>query len=294
MAGLCSLRLDHPMEPQADYAHVKQTLAFISQNWREQPSLEVIAAQSGLSPFYLQKLFTRWAGLSPKQFLQAVTLDHARSLLRGDANLLDASHELGLSGPSRLHDLFVTHEGMTPGVYKARGAGLIITYGYHPSPFGTALIMRTQGRLAGLAFADDGGESQALADMTRRWPQADYVEDQAATAALARRVFSRQEWSKVQPLKIIFIGTDFEIRVWETLLSIPLGSASTYSDVAAQLGMPKASRAVGSAVGRNPLAFVVPCHRVLAKSGALHGYHWGLTRKRAMLGWEAGAVHSRL
>ena len=159
------------MEPQADYAHVKQALAFISQNWREQPSLEVIAAQSGLSPFYLQKLFTRWAGLSPKQFLQAVTLDHARSLLRGDANLLDASHELGLSGPSRLHDLFVTHEGMTPGVYKARGAGLTITYGYHPSPFGTALIMRTQGRLAGLAFADDGGESQALADMTRRWPQ---------------------------------------------------------------------------------------------------------------------------
>jgi AraC family transcriptional regulator of adaptative response/methylated-DNA-[protein]-cysteine methyltransferase len=282
------------MEPQADYAHVKQTLAFISQNWREQPSLEVIAAQSGLSPFYLQKLFTRWAGLSPKQFLQAVTLDHARSLLRGDANLLDASHELGLSGPSRLHDLFVTHEGMTPGVYKARGAGLTITYGYHPSPFGTALIMRTQGRLAGLAFADDGGESQALADMTRRWPQADYVEDQAATAALARRVFSRQEWSKVQPLKIIFIGTDFEIRVWQTLLSIPLGSASTYSQVAAQLGMPKASRAVGSAVGRNPLAFVVPCHRVLAKSGALHGYHWGLTRKRAMLGWEAGAVHSSL
>ena len=282
------------MEPQADYAHVKQALAFISQNWREQPSLEVIAAQSGLSPFYLQKLFTRWAGLSPKQFLQAVTLDHARSLLRGDANLLDASHELGLSGPSRLHDLFVTHEGMTPGVYKARGAGLIITYGYHPSPCGTALIMRTQGRLAGLAFADDGGESQALADMTRRWPQADYVEDQAATAALARRVFSRQEWSKDQPLKIIFIGTDFEIRVWETLLSIPLGSASTYSDVAAQLGMPKASRAVGSAVGRNPLAFVVPCHRVLAKSGALHGYHWGLTRKRAMLGWEAGAVHSSL
>jgi AraC family transcriptional regulator of adaptative response/methylated-DNA-[protein]-cysteine methyltransferase len=282
------------MEPQADYAHVKQTLAFISQNWREQPSLEVIAAQSGLSPFYLQKLFTRWAGLSPKQFLQAVTLDHARSLLRGDANLLDASHELGLSGPSRLHDLFVTHEGMTPGVYKARGAGLTITYGYHPSPFGTALIMRTQGRLAGLAFADDGGESQALADMTRRWPQADYVEDQAATAALARRVFSRQEWSKDQPLKIIFIGTDFEIRVWETLLSIPLGSASTYSQVADQLGMPKASRAVGSAVGRNPLAFVVPCHRVLAKSGALHGYHWGLTRKRAMLGWEAGAVHSSL
>jgi AraC family transcriptional regulator of adaptative response/methylated-DNA-[protein]-cysteine methyltransferase len=282
------------MEPQADYAHVKQTLAFISQNWREQPSLEVIAAQSGLSPFYLQKLFTRWAGLSPKQFLQAVTLDHARSLLRGDANLLDASHELGLSGPSRLHDLFVTHEGMTPGVYKARGAGLTITYGYHPSPFGTALIMRTQGRLAGLAFADDGGESQALADMTRRWPQADYVEDQAATAALARRVFSRQEWSKDQPLKIIFIGTDFEIRVWQTLLSIPLGSASTYSQVAAQLGMPKASRAVGSAVGRNPLAFVVPCHRVLAKSGALHGYHWGLTRKRAMLGWEAGAVHSSL
>ncbi|MDP4823368.1 MAG: bifunctional helix-turn-helix domain-containing protein/methylated-DNA--[protein]-cysteine S-methyltransferase [Aestuariivirgaceae bacterium] len=282
------------MEHTADYAHVKQALAFISENWREQPSLEVIAAQSGLSPFHLQKLFTRWAGLSPKAFLQAVTLDHARSLLRKDANLLDAAYELGLSGPGRLHDLFVSHEGMTPGVYKARGRGLTITYGFHPSPFGTALIMTTLGRLAGLAFAEENGEVAALADMTRRWPQADYMEDQAATAALARRVFSRHEWSKDQPLKIIFIGTDFEIRVWETLLSIPLGSASTYSDVAAKLGMPKASRAVGSAVGRNPLAFVVPCHRVLGKSGALHGYHWGLTRKRAMLGWEAGAVQTSL
>jgi AraC family transcriptional regulator of adaptative response/methylated-DNA-[protein]-cysteine methyltransferase len=282
------------MEPQADYAHVKKALAFISENWREQPSLEVIAAQTGLSAFHLQKLFTRWAGLSPKQFLQAVTLNHARNLLRNDANLLDASHELGLSGPGRLHDLFVTHEGMTPGIYKARGRGLTITYGFHPSPFGSALIMTTQGRLAGLAFADEGGEAEALADMTRRWPQADYVENIDATRHMAARVFSRDLWSADEPLKIIFIGTDFEIRVWENLLSIPMGRASTYSQVAAKLGMPKASRAVGSAVGRNPLAFVVPCHRVLGKSGALHGYHWGLTRKRAMLGWEAGAVQSSL
>ena len=279
------------MEKQThDYDLVKHTLAFISENWREQPSLETLADQAGLSPTHLQRLFTRWAGLSPKGFLQAVTLDHARGLLRDSASILDASYELGLSGPGRLHDLFVTHEGMSPGIYKAHGRGLNIQYGFHDCPFGRALILITSEGLAGLAFADHGKEKSALADMTARWPEATYVENQQATAAYAKRIFESERWKPDQPLKIVFIGSDFEIRVWETILRIPFGKASTYSDIASHIGKPKAARAVGSAVGKNPISFVVPCHRVLEKSGGLGGYHWGLTRKRAILGWEAGAM----
>ena len=279
------------MEKQTnDYDLVKHTLAFISENWREQPSLETLADQAGLSPTHLQRLFTRWAGLSPKAFLQAGTLDHARGLLRDSASILDASYELGLSGPGRLHDLFVTHEGMSPGIYKAHGRGLSIRYGFHDCPFGRALILITSEGLAGLAFADHGKEKSALADMTSRWPEATYVEDQQATASYARRIFEAERWQPDQPLKIVFIGTDFEIRVWETILRIPFGKASTYSDIACHIGKPKAARAVGTAVGKNPISFVVPCHRVLEKSGGLGGYHWGLTRKRAILGWEAGAM----
>ena len=279
------------MEKQThDYELVKHTLAFISENWRDQPSLDTLADQAGLSPTHLQRLFTRWAGLSPKAFLQAVTLDHARGLLRDSATILDASYELGLSGPGRLHDLFVTHEGMSPGIYKAHGRGLNIQYGFHDCPFGRALILITSEGLAGLAFADHGKEKSALADMKSRWPEATYVENHQATASYAKRIFESESWKPDQPLRIVFIGSDFEIRVWETILRIPFGKASTYSDIASHIGKPKAARAVGSAVGKNPISFVVPCHRVLEKSGGLGGYHWGLTRKRAILGWEAGAM----
>ncbi len=279
------------MEKQTnDYELVKHTLAFISENWREQPSLDTLAGQAGLSATHLQRLFTRWAGLSPKAFLQAVTLDHARGLLRDSTSILDASYELGLSGPGRLHDLFVTHEGMSPGIYKLRGRGLTITYGFHDCPFGRALILVTNEGLAGLAFADEGQEKSALADMTSRWPEATYIQNPVITAPYAKRIFESESWKPDQPLKVVFIGTDFEIRVWETLLRIPFGKASTYSDIAAHLGKPSAARAVGTAVGKNPVSFVVPCHRVLGKSGGLCGYHWGLTRKRAILGWEAGVM----
>ncbi len=279
------------MEKQThDYDLVKHTLAFISENWRDQPSLETLADQAGLSATHLQRLFTRWAGLSPKAFLQAVTLDHAREILRDSASILDASYELGLSGPGRLHDLFVTHEGMSPGTYKVRGRGLNIQYGLHDCPFGRALILITSEGLAGLAFADVGKEKSALADMTSRWPEATYVENHQATASYAKRIFESERWKPDQPLRIVFIGSDFEIRVWETLLRIPFGKASTYSDIASHIGKPKAARAVGAAVGKNPISFVVPCHRVLGKSGGLCGYHWGLTRKRAILGWEAGVT----
>jgi AraC family transcriptional regulator of adaptative response/methylated-DNA-[protein]-cysteine methyltransferase len=271
-----------------DYQTVRRVIEIISENWREQPGLEALASAVGTTPTQLQKTFSRWAGLSPKAFLQAVTLDHARKLLADDASILDASLELGLSGPGRLHDLFVTHEAMSPGVYKSGGDGLTIRYGFHPSPFGSALVMITERGMAGMAFCDPGTEEEALADMSSRWPRAEYQEDSAATAPYAQRSFDRSQWNAETPLRIVMIGTDFEIRVWEGLLSIKPGTATTSSSLAGRIGRPDAPRAVGRAVGRNPLSFVVPCHRVLGKSGALTGYHWGLTRKRAILGWEAG------
>jgi AraC family transcriptional regulator of adaptative response/methylated-DNA-[protein]-cysteine methyltransferase len=274
----------------ADYDIVRRAIAFLSEHWRAQPEIEAVAEAAGVSATELHHLFRRWAGITPKAFLQAITLDHARRLLRDSASVLDASFEVGLSGPGRLHDLFVTHEAMSPGEWKSGGAGLTISYGFHPSPFGTALVMATERGLAGLAFADANEEQAALADMAGRWPQASIVEDHARTAPLAQRVFDSKLWRAERPLRVVLIGTDFEVRVWETLLRIPLGRAATYSDIAAKIRAPKAARAVGAAVGKNPISFVVPCHRALGKNGDLTGYHWGLTRKRAMLGWEAGKV----
>jgi AraC family transcriptional regulator of adaptative response/methylated-DNA-[protein]-cysteine methyltransferase len=264
----------------ADYDIVRRAIAHIRGHWRAQPEIETIAEAAGVTPTDLHHLFRRWCGLTPKAFLQALTLNSARELLRSSASVLDTSYEVGLSGPGRLHDLFVTHEAMSPGEWKAGGEGLTIRYGFHPCPFGMALVMVTPRGLAGLALADAGKERAALKDMRARWPRARYVEDFAATAATL--------WRPEQPLRVVLIGTDFEVRVWEKLLTIPMGALTTYSDLAARAGSPKAARAVGAAVGKNPICFVVPCHRVIGKSGDLTGYHWGITRKRAMLGWEAG------
>jgi AraC family transcriptional regulator of adaptative response/methylated-DNA-[protein]-cysteine methyltransferase len=280
-------------EAARDYDRVRRTLDWLRDHWREQPSLELLAERNGMSPAHLQRLFTRWAGLSPKAFVQALTIDHARKLLRASASMLETAHEVGLSGPGRLHDLFVTHEAMTPGNYKARGRGLTIRYGFHDCPFGRALLMQTEQGICGLAFADQGGEPAVLADMRRRWPAANYVEDLITTQPGIARIFDPACWKADQPLRIVFIGTDFETQVWQTLLKLPLGQATNYSEIAIHLGKAGASRAVGSAVGRNPISFVVPCHRVLAKSGGLGGYHWGLTRKQAIIGWEAGLISGR-
>jgi AraC family transcriptional regulator of adaptative response/methylated-DNA-[protein]-cysteine methyltransferase len=248
----------------ADYDVVRRAIAHIHDRWRQQPEIEEIAEAAGVTPTELHHLFRRWAGLTPKAFLQALTLASARELLRASASVLDASYEVGLSGPGRLHDLFVTHEAMSPGEWKSGAEGVAIAYGFHPSPFGAALVMTTERGLCGLAFADYGEEKAALADMRSRWPRARYGEDSARTAPIAARIFDREHWRPEEPLRVVLIGTDFEVRV--------------------------APRAVGAAVGKNPISFVVPCHRVLGKSGELTGYHWGLTRKRAMLGWEAGTV----
>jgi AraC family transcriptional regulator of adaptative response/methylated-DNA-[protein]-cysteine methyltransferase len=276
----------------SDYDVVRRAIAHIRGNWRAQPEIEEIAEASGVTATELHHLFRRWCGLTPKAFLQALTLNNARELLRSSASVLDTAYEVGLSGPGRLHDLFVTHEAMSPGEWKAGGEGLALTYGFHPSPFGTALIMTTPRGLAGLALADPGKERAALKDMRARWPKARTIEDTAATAPIARRIFDVTQWRPEQPLRVVLIGTDFEVRVWEKLLDIPIGRLTSYSDLAKQAGVPKAARAVGAAVGKNPICFVVPCHRVVGKNGDITGYHWGITRKRAMLGWEAGMAAS--
>lgn len=275
----------------ADYARIRNAIEYISENWRDQPDLEEIARHLGLSPAHFQRLFTRWAGISPKEFVQALTLDHARELLKDSASILDTAYEVGLSGPGRLHDLFVDHEAMTPGDYKRRGEGLEIFWGWHDSPFGRALIMATQRGVAGLAFADAEAEEQAIFDdMVRRWPAAKYTRAPERTAPYVERIFSPGQWRESDPLKVVLIGTDFEVRVWDALLRLPPRQCITYSDLAAHVCSKRAARAVGTAVGRNPLSFVVPCHRVLRKDGGLGGYHWGVTRKQAIIGWEAGRL----
>jgi AraC family transcriptional regulator of adaptative response/methylated-DNA-[protein]-cysteine methyltransferase len=272
-----------------DYAQVARAIDFIRENWRRQPAVEEIAHAAGLSEPQLRALFRRWAGLSPKAFLEALTLRHAKTLLEGKTSLLDASLSLGLSGPSRLHDLFVTHEALTPGEFKRGGEGLDMRYGHHLSPFGEAILVATDRGLAGIGFVD-GDRAAALADIRRRWPKARFAEDAAATAAYARRAFDPALWRPEQPLRLVLIGSKFDVSVWEALLSLEMGRATTYGAIARRLGRDGAARAVGAAVGRNPLSFVVPCHRVLGASGALTGYHWGLTRKQAIIGWEAGRL----
>ena len=273
--------------PPHDYDAIAQVIETLSVDYQKQPSLDDLSRRTKIEATDLQKLFTRWAGLSPKAFLQAVTLDHAKRLLDGGTPLLDVSYELGLSGPGRLHDLFIHHEALSPGEYKAKGAGLTIHYGFHESQFGRALIMVTDRGLCGIGFSD-GDDVFALQDMVRRWPLATYLQDNSMTSPFAARVFDPARWQSDQPLKIIMIGTDFQVRVWQAVLDVPMGEACRYGDLARTVGSPKGSRAVGAAVGANPLSFVVPCHRAVGSTGALTGYHWGLTRKRAILGWEVG------
>jgi AraC family transcriptional regulator of adaptative response/methylated-DNA-[protein]-cysteine methyltransferase len=271
------------------YPLIRRAIAYLSETPAEAVDFSAFALAEGLSERALTEQFRRWCGLSPKSFAQAVALDHAKRLLRERASVLDATFELGLSAPSRLHDLFVTHEAMPPGAWRDGGAGLTMIWGVAASPFGVAVLCQTDWGLAGLGFADeDSAVAAAFDDLARRWPNARYTRNDAALAPVAARIFDPAHWAPGQPLKIVLIGTDFEVRVWESLLSIKPGTASTYGALASQLGKPTAARAVGAAVGKNPISFVVPCHRVVGTSGALTGYHWGLPRKRAMLGWETG------
>lgn len=279
------------LAPEDDYDIIRSAIRYLSETGPDRLDLSAFARALGLSERQLTDLFRRWCGLSPKSFAQAVALDHAKSLLRANASVLDATYEVGLSSTSRLHDLFVTYEAMPPGVFRAGGAGIDMIWGAAPSPFGTAVITATDYGISGLGFADaEMSVEAAFADLANRWPRARFVRNDARIAPLATQIFEPARWSADHPVRVVLIGTDFEVKVWETLLRIPVGQAATYASVARHIGRPSASRAVGAAVGKNPISFVVPCHRVVGTSGALTGYHWGVPRKRAILGWEAGVI----
>ncbi|MBP5857674.1 bifunctional helix-turn-helix domain-containing protein/methylated-DNA--[protein]-cysteine S-methyltransferase [Marivibrio halodurans] len=277
---------------QTDHAHydlVGESLAYIAEHWGEHPSLGDLAARAGMSEHHFQRVFTRWAGLSPKKFLSLVSLDRAKEALHGSGSVLDASFDAGLSGPGRLHDLFVTVEAMTPGDYKRMAEGLTIRWGWHEGPFGETLLLRTERGLCGLAFLDARGRAACFEDMAMRWPKARLVEDRAAVADDMARIFADRSAGGNRPeLRLLLKGTQFQVKVWEALMRLPPAGMTTYGDIARRLGMePGAARAVGTAVGANPLSWLIPCHRVIRNSGMLGGYRWGLPRKVAMLGHEA-------
>ncbi len=277
-------------ERSADYHRMERALGWLAERWRERPSLDAAAAAVGLSPAHFQRVFTRWAGVSPKTFVGALALAEARRSLGGGAPVLDAAWDAGLSGPSRLHDLFVAHEAATPGEARRRGAGVEIVYGYQPSPFGRALLARTARGLCALGFSDvEGGDEAALADLVRRWPAADWRRDDAALAPVAAQAFGAAPGR----LDLHLMGPPFHVAVWRALLRVPPGRTASYGEVAAAAGKPGAYRATGAAVGANPVSWLIPCHRALASDGRLTGYHWGLPRKAAMLGLEAAAAYGR-
>jgi len=249
--------------------------------------LEDLAAQMRMSPAHFQRVFSRWVGVSPKRYQQYLALDHARTLLRARFTTLETAQAVGLSGAGRLHDLFLTWEAMAPGDYARAGAGLTIRWGWFDSPFGPALVMATERGLCGLGFASETGPEATLADLQGRWPEADFIDDDARLAPLVAAAFGGGE-----PARLHLIGAPFQIKVWEALLSVPSGHVTTYSEIAAAIGAPRAVRAVGTAVGRNPISWLIPCHRAIRKSGGLGSYHWGLPVKRAMLAREAAVAEA--
>lgn len=270
---------------QDDYARIEQAIQFIETHVQSQPDLAAIAAHVGLSEYHFQRLFKRWAGITPKRFLQYLTAEYARDLLQASQNVLDTAYEVGLSGPGRLHDLTVNIHAMTPGEVANQGEGLTIRYGLHRTPFGMAALAMTARGICALRFVSDGETTTTLAGLQDEWANAAWVEDQAATALLVAQIFAASRGE--EPLHLHVQGTNFQIRVWEALIKVPSGAVCTYGDLAQQVGMPNASRAVGSAVGRNPVAYLIPCHRVIRQTGAFGDYRWGAARKKAMLAWEA-------
>ena len=272
-------------ENARDYARIEAAILHLEEHFRDQPSLDDVAREADLSPHHFQRLFRRWAGISPKRFGQYLTLDYAKAQLEASASILDAAYDAGLSGPSRLHDLFVTYEAMSPGAFKRRGEGEEIAYGLHPSPFGPCFVGLTSRGICALGFAD--GDSTAVRDeFERRWPNARFREDPDATAAVAARIFGEQP-AQGEALRLTLWGTNFQLKVWEALLRIPPGRITSYQTLAQALGLQQSARAVGGAVAANPISYLIPCHRVIRHSGRVSHYEWGRSRKRVMLGWEA-------
>jgi AraC family transcriptional regulator, regulatory protein of adaptative response / methylated-DNA-[protein]-cysteine methyltransferase len=274
-----------PMTAGIDTAgRMARAIAFLSERYLDQPKLEEAAEAVGLSPFHFQRLFTRHVGVSPKAFIGHLTLNHAKRELARGASVLGAALEAGLSGPSRLHDLCLKLEAMTPGEYAKAGAGVRIEYGFEMCPFGLALLLATEKGICGLGFGSEGEEEAMLADLTGRWPKAQYRRNPARALKLVRQIFDP---ARREILPLFLMGTPFQVKVWEALLAIPSGHFSTYGTLARKIATPESCRAVGTAVGRNPISWLIPCHRVLGSTGALTGYHWGIERKRAMLAVEA-------
>ncbi len=272
----------------ANYQRIATAIEYINTHFKEQPNLDEIADKVHISPLHFQKLFTEWAGVSPKKFLQYISIEYAKKLLKEyQATLFDTAEETGLSGIGRLHDLFVTIEGMTPGEYKRGGENLAINYSYAESPFGNLLVASTPKGICHIAFADN--EQVALQQLNAKFPNANYRQIVDAAQQNVLRIF-KDDWSKLDKIKLHLKGTNFQLKVWETLLKIPAGRLSTYGEIAKHIENPAASRAVGSAIGDNPVAFLIPCHRVIRASGEFGGYMWGTTRKTAIIGWEAAKI----
>lgn len=269
-----------------DYLRIEQAILYLENHFKDQPNLDEVAANVGLSEFHFQRLFTRWAGVSPKRFLQFVTKESAKDLLDKSENLLDTTHQVGLSSLGRLHDLFVNTEAMSPGEYKSKGEGVTIRYGIHLTPFGKCLIGLTERGICHLGFVQ-GSEGDAIDNLVSDWKEAKMIEDYRATAALVGPIFDLRFNTRIKPLTLHLRGTNFQLKVWEALLQIPAGSVSTYEGIASRIGNPNAVRAVGTAVGHNPIAVLIPCHRVIRKAGEFGKYRYGALRKKALLAFES-------
>ncbi len=269
-----------------DYQRIEQAIRYLEAQHASQPSLREVAESVSLSEYHFQRLFTRWVGISPKRFLQYLTKEHVKALLAQSSDLLAVTYQAGLSSPGRLHDLFVNAEAVTPGEYKNRGKGLEIAYGIHPTPFGECLLAVTGRGVSNLIFLADGSPQGAIAELRRRWGNASLQEDASRTQAAAEQVTQALLGEAELPLALHLRGTNFQLKVWEALLRIPEGALVSYDELAAWIGDPGAARAVGNAVGCNPIPLLIPCHRVVRKSGDFGGYRWGLPRKKAILGWE--------
>lgn len=275
-------------EESINYNRIAEAIEFIKLNFRNQPTLDEVAEKIHLSPFHFQRLFTDWAGVSPKKFLQYITVEHAKQLLKDkQATLFDAAFDTGLSGTSRLHDLFISIEGMTPAEFKNGGKNLLINYSFAESMFGNIIVASTSKGICHLAFFEE--EQQAFETLQSHFPNALFKQKLDLTQQNALSIFT-QDWQKLQQVKLHLKGTDFQLKVWETLLKIPLGQLATYGTIAGQINNPNASRAVGTAIGSNPVAFLIPCHRVIQSAGTFGGYMWGAIRKTAIIGWEAAKV----
>ena len=272
-----------------DYARIEAAILYLEEHFRDQPGLGETAEAAGLSAHHFQRMFRRWAGISPKRFGQFLTLDYAKAQLEASDSVLDVAYDAGLSGPSRLHDLFVTYEAMSPGAFKQGGDGVDIAYGVHPSPFGPCFVGQAERGICALGFADDHrSDADAVrAEFERRWPAARFHEDRAATEPIVARIFDDRRAAGAEPLRLAVCGTNFQLKVWEALLRIPPGRITSYHSLAQALGLPRSARAVGGAVAANPISYLIPCHRVIRRSGRLSNYEWGPSRKRVMLGWEA-------